>query len=288
MPRNARSDVVFAAACSCVVSKSRCWRLRTAYAPVTLPLAPSPSRIVFWKTLPLAAPKPSDDPVELRVAGDAGALRAEDPRLLVEALGRDEAQVGVLPDDELDDGVEQAVGRRELLLPDLGLRALLEDDEHAPAHGGALLGLDRGEQDGGVEPRVARDVDERAALPLRRVAGDEGVVGRGHDRAEVRLDEVAVRLDRLRQRHDERAVGRDVRPCVQASSTWRSSSAGRREHRLGLGGEVAAGRRRERREVELAQLGELPARLPLEVGQREVPPGGRCGTSQWSPPSGAR
>ena len=140
-----------------------------------------------------------------------------------------------------------------------------------------------------VEPRVARDVDERAALPLRRVARDEGVVARRDDRAEVRVDEVAVRLDRLRERHDERTVGRDgstVRPGVVDLAQL--DGPGGDEHRLGLGGEVAAGRRRERREVELASSVNSQPGCALEVGQREVPPGGRCGTSQWSPPSGAR
>src|SRR3712207_7357745 len=47
----------------------------------------------------------------------------------------------VLADDELEDDVDEAVGGRQLLLPDLGLRALLEDDEDAPVERAALLGL---------------------------------------------------------------------------------------------------------------------------------------------------
>src|SRR4051812_1432663 len=43
------------------------------------------------------------DPVELAVALHLGALCAEDPRLLVQILAADVAELGVLPDDELDD-----------------------------------------------------------------------------------------------------------------------------------------------------------------------------------------
>src|SRR5438477_320304 len=46
--------------------------------------------------LAVAGAEAEDDPIELAVAGDAGALGAEDPRLLVEALAGDEAQLGVL------------------------------------------------------------------------------------------------------------------------------------------------------------------------------------------------
>ena len=74
------------------------------------------------------------DPVERAVALDLGALGAEDPRALVELLGVDVAQVGVLADLELDDRVEHGrlVAAGEVLLPDLGLGALLEHDQHAP------------------------------------------------------------------------------------------------------------------------------------------------------------
>ena len=68
------------------------------------------------------------------VALDDRALRAEDPRLLGQRLRVDEAQLRVLPDDELGDAVDDALGlevRRERLVPDLGLRALLEHDQRA-------------------------------------------------------------------------------------------------------------------------------------------------------------
>ena len=51
------------------------------------------------------------DPVEGAVALNYRALRAEDPRLLVECLSGHEAQVRVRPNDELDDRVEEAVLR---------------------------------------------------------------------------------------------------------------------------------------------------------------------------------
>src|SRR5918998_396161 len=53
-----------------------------------------------------------------------GALRAEDPRLLVEVLPADVAQLRVLAHHKLDDGVEQRLGlgvAGQVLLPHLGL-----------------------------------------------------------------------------------------------------------------------------------------------------------------------
>ena len=58
-PRNARSEVVFGAACSCVVSKSMCWRPWVAYAPVTRASDPSPPSRVSIRTWPRADPNPS-------------------------------------------------------------------------------------------------------------------------------------------------------------------------------------------------------------------------------------
>ena len=113
------------------------------------------------------------DPVEPAVAGDLGALGAEDPRVLVEVLAADVAQLGVLADDELDDGVEHrlaVVGARQVLLPDLGLGALLEHDQHAAVQRRAGGVGDRGQEDRRLDAVAARDVDERAARPV-------GVVG---------------------------------------------------------------------------------------------------------------
>ena len=149
---------------------------------MTLACEPGPASLVSRCTLPFARAEPERDPVERSVALDLRALRAEHPRLLGQVLAADVAQVRVRADDDLGDRVEQRVERRvgrEPLLPDLGLGALLEDDQRAPRHRGLRRGLDGGDQHRRLERRAARHVDERAAGPVGRVArGEVALVGR--------------------------------------------------------------------------------------------------------------
>src|SRR3954447_13502905 len=147
--------------------------------------------------LAVARAAPEDDPGSLGIASDTGALGAEATGALVELLARDEAKVRVLAVEELADGREQARGGRGVLLPDLGLGALVEHDQDAPVQRGAGLVLDRVEHYRGLDLHTARDVDERAALPLRRVARGEDVLRGADDRAEVLVDELRVLLHRL-------------------------------------------------------------------------------------------
>ena len=86
------------------------------------------------------------DPVQGAVAADLGALGAEDPAALGEGLAADVAQVGVVADDQLGDDVEHALESRragQVLLPDLGLGALLEHDQRAAVELACRLRLDR-------------------------------------------------------------------------------------------------------------------------------------------------
>ena len=232
----------------------------------------------------VGAAEADDDPVERAVAGHLGALGAEDPRLLVEVLPADVAQAGVLAHDELDHGVEQRLGllvAGQVLLPHLGLGALLEHDQHAPLQGGAGGGGDRGEQDRGLDAHVARDPDEGAAVPRVLVPAGEDVVG-GHHAAEVRLDELGMALAGDRQREDDRAV-LDRRALGDRAVDLVEMGAVEAEHALGDVVERAAVGRREGAQVEPAQIGELPAGPALEGRELE-----RRDLSQWSPPSGAR
>ena len=198
--------------------------------------------------------EPERDPLQRPVAVDLGALGAEDPRLLGQRLGADVAQPRARPHDELGHGVEQAAevgGGREVLLPDLGLGALLDHDQRAPV--GAALGgsLDRARDHGPVGDHAGADVHEQPAGPLGVVARGEGIALAGDDGAEVALDELRALGHGLGQRHGGDPVGHgDVV-----------------EDRVAAGG---LGRRgREGVEVEAAEVGELPARHG-GVGEREL------------------
>ena len=222
----------------------------------------------------------------------------------------DEAQPGVLADHELDDGVEQrlgVVGAGQVLLPDLGLGALLEHDQHAPVQRDAGGVGDRGQHDRRLDAHAARDVDERAAGPA-------GVVERGEDVLARRRRPCrgAPRTSSAWCSHAS-VSGSTSRPSSarRRSSTTRPSTwprwmraLGRLEQRLDAvdRARVAlAGRGGgERRQVELGEVRELPPGLPLNAASSSAARAPRCGApsatrargrrhlSQWSPPSGAR
>ena len=126
----------------------------------------------------------------------ARALRAEDPRLLVEALAADEAQAARSAPTTSSTTVlnrPSASRRRELLLPDLGLGALLEHDRarassaRCPAAAWTAVSsdrrLERARRAGRrrtrrppTRPRCARRtgrrrVDDRAEVRARRARG---------------------------------------------------------------------------------------------------------------------
>src|SRR5579875_1517785 len=125
---------------------------------------------------------PEREPVEARVTADDAALAAEHPAALRQRLPADVAQTGGVADDELGRDVEDAVqilGGGEELLPDLGLRALLEHHAGALVDERAGLRLDCGERDRLLERDVAGDGDRR------RVAVDLD----GHALGQLRLIE---------------------------------------------------------------------------------------------------
>src|SRR5918995_5211984 len=141
------------------------------------------------------------DPVERGVALHLGPVGAEDPRALVELLGVDVAQPGALAHLELDHRVEHGrlVAAGQVLLPHLGLRALLEHDEHAAVQDRAGGVADDRQEDRRLDLHAARHVHERPALPGRLVGGGEGV-DVADDRAQVRLHELGM----APARHGER------------------------------------------------------------------------------------
>ena len=235
---------------------------------MTLACEPSPASSVSVNTLPLPRAEARGDPVQVPVAGDLGALGAEDPRLLVQVLGADEAQRGVLADAQLDDRGQHRLGvggAGQVLLPDLGLGALLEHDQHAPVQRGAGGVGDRGQHDRLLDAHVARDVDERAAGPAGVVERREDVLLGVDDRAEVLLDEVGVGLAGERQRQHEQIVGGvaavdhaavDLPEMVRALGRLEQRLDAVDSARITLAGRDGG----ERRQVELGDVRELPAR----------------------------
>jgi hypothetical protein len=234
----------------------------------------------------VGAPEADHDPVQNAVAGHLGALGAEDPRALVQVLAADITQASVLPHHELDHGVQQRLGLAvagQVLLPHLRLGPLVQHDQHAPLQCGAGGRGHRGQEDRGVDADAARHPHERAAVPRVPVPAREHVVGRHHP-SEVGLHELRMPLAGDREREHDRTVldrGALADGAVDLIEPGALRHAG--EQALGQRPKIAAVGRRERREIQAAEVRELPARAALERGQLE-----RRRLSQWSPPSGAR
>ena len=193
-PRKARSEVVFGAACSWVVSKSMCWRAWVAYAPVTRASAPGPTQPRLHPHVAASRSEPERDPIEAAVATDLGALGAEDPAALGQRLAAHISQVRVIADDQLGDDVEHPVeilGAGEELLPDLRLGPLFQDDQRALVDQGSRPRLNGGERDRILEHHAAGHVHERAAAGTGIVDGDERIVS-GDDGADVAIEQLTV------------------------------------------------------------------------------------------------
>ena len=248
---------------------------------MTLPSAPSPSSIVFWKTLPLRRAEAERDPVELAVAGDPARWVPKTHDFSLRSWRADEAQARVLADDELDDGVEQAVGARRRAYCSQTSASAPSSSTISTRQFSAVPACvwTRVEQRSARRAHAARDVDERAALPLRGVAGDERVVvaRRRPSRGAARRARGAPR--RLRERHDQRPRRGPVGASTSRVDLARARTAPSGASKSGSASAVsiaAAGRRRVRGQVEALELGELPAGLtPLNVRQRRGLPGAR-------------
>ncbi len=252
---------------------------------MTLPCAPSPASSVSVRTRPLPPPNPtttqSREPSRATSARWAPKIHDFSFRSWPQTYRRR----AFWPDHELDHGVEQRLGLGgpgQVLLPHLGLGALVEHDQHAPLQRGAGGGAHGGEQDRGIDAHAARHPDERAALPCVLVPAREDVVGGDHA-AQVGLDQLRVPLARDRQREHDRAVLDRRALADRAVDLVEPRRVLQLEQALGHRVQVAAVDRRERAEVEFAEVGELPAGAALEGRQLE-----RRRLSQWSPPSGAR
>jgi hypothetical protein len=168
----------------------------------------------------------------------------------------------------------------------------------------ARLGGERGQQQRDLDAHTARDVDEGAAAPAGLVGRDEHVARlERDDRAQVRLDELGMALDRLAQRHHDRPVlDRHAIAGGVVDLQELDRALGRLEQSRGRGVQRALPGRPEGVEREVAEVGELPARAALPLRQaecgdargglfpaRDEPLGlGERDVSQSSPPSGAR
>ena len=172
---------MFGAACSWVVSKSMCWRRVGRVGAGHAGLGALAAEPRLHPDPAAGRAEPERHPVERRVAADLGALGAEDPGALGERLPAHVAEVGVVGDDQLGDGVEHALdllGGRQVLLPDLGLGALLEHDQRALVDERPGPRLDGGQRDRRLEHHPAGHVHEAAAADAGVVERDEHVVDR--------------------------------------------------------------------------------------------------------------
>src|ERR671910_2016335 len=134
------------------------------------------------------------DPVEGRIPLDLRALCREYPAALAQPLCGHVVQRRGGADEDLCDRIEETralVVGGEPLLPDLGLGALLEDDQRAEADRGAVRVVDRRNLGRMLQALARGNVDERTSPPGSVVAGDERIVWRGH-RAELLGDELGV------------------------------------------------------------------------------------------------
>ena len=262
---------------------------------MTLALDPGTGEPRLHPDLAPGGAEPESDPVQVRVAFHLGTLRAEDPRVLAQALGGDVAEVGAGAHPDLRDRVEErirvGVGGQPLL-PHLRLGALLEHDQRAEGEGRRLGILDRCDQRRRLEALASRHVDERSAVPGAVVACNERIVAR-RQRPE-HLAEVGKALERALQGGDQRFVRAPI-----ALDLHRRPFDGRAIHLddqvicplrrvedpvrtcAGLG--VAAGGGRVGVEVEVGEVRELPAARLLRRQRRC-----RAGVSQSNPPSAAR
>ena len=184
---------MLAAACSCVVSKSRCWRPWPAYAPVTFADEPSPASCVSIRTLPRAEPKPSatqsSEPSRSTTARwvpnthdfSFSAWPETNRRW---ALGPTTSSTTVLNSPSTSSSAERYCSHTS------ACGALLEDDEHPPVERVPCPDRLAGEQDR-FELHPSRHVDEVPVAQRGLVAGDEGVVG-GDRGPEVALDQLGM------------------------------------------------------------------------------------------------
>ena len=165
------------------------------------------------------------DPVQRAVAADDGALRAEDPRVSSRSCRSTRRRRAFWPTTSSTTPLTEAVGGRARLVPDRGLRVLLEDHEQPPVQRGAGLLVRGRDDDRRLDRHAARHVDEGAVGPVRVVARDERGVA-GDDRAQVALDELRVLLGGLRERHDDRALGRRLVERRTSSAPCRPARPG--------------------------------------------------------------
>ncbi len=111
-PLKARSEVVCGAACSCEVSRSRCWRSFSAYRPVTRTERARPREPRLHARLAEAAAGLERRPAQRGVAPDLGPRGGEVQAAGVQVLDLDEVDLRPVAEDELDHAVQVARRRR--------------------------------------------------------------------------------------------------------------------------------------------------------------------------------
>ena len=108
--------MAFGAACSCEVSRSRCWRSPSAYEAGRAHRRAGPAEARLLPRLAELAAEAEREPAQRRVARDLGPCRGEVVRVVVQLLRLHEIDLGAVAEHELERAVEVAgLARGELL-----------------------------------------------------------------------------------------------------------------------------------------------------------------------------
>ena len=262
------------------------------------------------RSLPCPEPSPSPTQCSDRVARHLGALAAEDPAALGEVLHAQVLDVRAVADDQLGDRVEVAlevVGARQRTARRPSPRRPPRPRSASASASPTPSRLDHRRDDRLLDAHARRHVHEQRRRATRRCSAPRTCRGPPAGSPRCRSHELGVLGDRVLERGDDDAVRRRAAARGRAVDLQHAGPAVRVDDRRprGRGVEVAVVRPAPGVEVELRQVGELPALVLLDgsrAATRTLPaPRSRSSSasrfgrearspaaSQSSPPSGAR
>src|SRR5918995_4228506 len=174
-----------------------------------------PAQVRGNRRLRKLRPQSDVERVQRRILTENGALGHEVPDVAAPVLNLDVAELGILPDDQLDHrrGKRLHVLRRRTEgVSDERLGALLDDSQGMREDGRSRLRNQAEGPERGVDRDALRDIEERASLPERGVQRLELAQRRLHRLGhEVTLDELRVLAVGRGEIGEDDALGGDLR-----------------------------------------------------------------------------